>query len=233
MNRINLAKDHETLDQELIKRKTDLQRTQEKLRLLKKNFARAFTACPAALAITRRSDGKFLEINMVYTQILGYEPHELLGRTSTDMNIYVNPEERNMLMQQLQDQGCVRDYELQVRNKSGDIRTLLVSMEPIAYDKEPTLIWAFVDLTEKNQVAAALRKSKERMAFAFETSGIGTWELDLTDRSAPHRSLRHDQIFGYEALLSEWTYEIFLEHVHPEDRSHVDNIFNAAIDACE
>ncbi len=50
--------------------------------------------------------------------------------------------------EKLQDQGCVRDYELQVRHKSGDIRTLLVSMEPITYGLEPTLIWVFVDLTD-------------------------------------------------------------------------------------
>ncbi len=234
MNRIDLKKHNkknERADQDLITRKADLRRTQEKLERLKENFARAFQACPAALAITSMADGKFLEINMAYIQIMGYEPQETLGRTTAEMNIYVNPRERKLLMQQLQDQGCVRDYELQVRNKSGDIRTLLVSMEPIAYGIEPTLIWAFVDLTEKNQVAAELRKSRERMAFALETSGIGTWELDLIDRTAQHRSLLHDRIFGYDALLSEWTYDIFLEHVHPEDRSLVDDAFKNAVDA--
>ncbi len=156
MNRIDLEKHNEKMEQDLIKRKTDIQCTEEKLQRLKENFARAFKACPAALAITRMADGKFLEINTAYIQIMGYEPHETLGRTTTEMDIYVNPRERNLLMQQLQDQGCVRDYELQVRNKSGDIRTLLVSMEPIAYGKEPTLIWAFVDLTELKQKTAEL-----------------------------------------------------------------------------
>ena len=43
------------------------------------------------------------------------------------------------------------------------------------------------------------------------------------------RSLEHDQIFGYETLLPEWTYEIFLEHVLPEDRSRADEAFQAAL----
>jgi hypothetical protein len=41
--------------------------------------------------------------------------------------------------------------------------------------------------------------------------------------------LKHDQIFGYQTLLPEWTYEMFLEHVIPEDRNEVDHQFNVAV----
>ncbi len=57
---------------------------------------------------------------------------------------------------------------------------------------------------------------------------MGEWDMDLEDRTA-HRSLAHDHIFGYEALLSQWTYELFLEHVIPEDRAQVDRSFQEAI----
>ncbi len=46
------------------------------------------------------------------------------------------------------------------------------------------------------------------------------WELD-TRTGAAARNLRHDQIFGYAEALPEWTYEMFLEHVLPEDRAEV------------
>ncbi len=77
---------------------------------------------------------------------------------------------------------------------------------------------------------AALRASEERLAFALEVSQIGAWELDLVDHTA-RRSLQHDRIFGYEALLPEWTYEMFLDHVLPEDRARVDHLFSQAIAA--
>ena len=47
------------------------------------------------------------------------------------------------------------------------------------------------------------------------------------DHSA-FRSLEHDRIFGYTQLLPEWTYEMFLEHVLPEDRAMVDGKFQEA-----
>ncbi|MDF5708965.1 MAG: PAS domain S-box protein [Nostoc sp. S4] len=74
----------------------------------------------------------------------------------------------------------------------------------------------------------ALRESEERLRFALQSAELGDWDLDLINRTA-RRSLRHDQIFGYKSLLPKWTYEMFLEHVLPEDRPLVEAKFLAAL----
>ena len=85
------------------------------------------------------------------------------------------------------------------------------------------------EIDRLQRTEASLRKSEARLNFALQTLSAGTWDLDLVDHSA-HRSLLHDQIFGYKTLLPAWTYEMFLEHVLPEDRSEVDRLFRAAAD---
>lgn len=80
---------------------------------------------------------------------------------------------------------------------------------------------------EREVEALAQREADERLRFALEQSQTGGWDLDLADHTA-FRTLRHDQIFGYESLLPDWTYERFLEHVLPEDRAEVDRRFRAA-----
>ena len=75
----------------------------------------------------------------------------------------------------------------------------------------------------------ALRKSEERMRFALEVSHTGAWDLDLVDHTAV-RSFEHDLIFGYTEPLSSWTYEIFIEHVLPQDREIVSGKFRHAIE---
>jgi PAS domain S-box-containing protein len=72
-----------------------------------------------------------------------------------------------------------------------------------------------------------LNTTEERLRFALETSHTGAWDLDLVDHTA-FRSLEHDRIFGYDRLFPEWTYEMFLEHVLPEDRMEVDAKFRRA-----
>lgn len=81
--------------------------------------------------------------------------------------------------------------------------------------------------TEREVAALAQREADERLRFALEQSQMGGWDLDLADHTVL-RTLRHDQIFGYESLLPEWTYERFLEHVLPEDRAEVGRRFHVA-----
>ena len=71
------------------------------------------------------------------------------------------------------------------------------------------------------------RSQEQRLDFALESAEMGAWELDLiADTSV--RSLRHDQIFGYQAPLPEWGAEIFLRHVVAEDREAVKRCFDEA-----
>jgi PAS domain S-box-containing protein len=74
----------------------------------------------------------------------------------------------------------------------------------------------------------ALRENEERWRSAMEVSEMGAWELNLEDHTA-WRSLRHDQIFGYQELLPEWTYEIALQHVLEEDRAVMEEHFQRAM----
>jgi PAS domain S-box-containing protein len=87
----------------------------------------------------------------------------------------------------------------------------------------------FNDITQRKRAEEALHQSEERLNFALETIHTGAWDLDLVDHDSPHRSIEHDRIFGYEQLLPKWTYEMFLNHVLPDDRSMVDEKFQKAI----
>ena len=84
------------------------------------------------------------------------------------------------------------------------------------------------DVIEQAQAEADLRESEKRLRFALETSHTGAWELDLADHHSARRSLEHDRIFGYRELLPRWTYEMFLDHVLPQDRAAVDAKFREA-----
>ena len=86
----------------------------------------------------------------------------------------------------------------------------------------------FHDITERKRVEAALRESHMRREFVLESSKIGEWELDLSTGKT-QRTLMHDQCFGALEPIAEWSYEIFLSYVHPDDRAEVERRFGEAI----
>ncbi|MFZ0284099.1 MAG: ATP-binding protein, partial [Terriglobales bacterium] len=83
------------------------------------------------------------------------------------------------------------------------------------------------DITQRKRVEDALQQSNARRKFALETAKLGDWELDLTTQQAT-RSLLHDQIFGYPSLLPEWSAEVFLRHIHPDDRERIRENFQVS-----
>lgn len=80
----------------------------------------------------------------------------------------------------------------------------------------------------RQRTAESLARNSKRFRMALEAGRIGEWQLDLV-RHTSERSLIHDQIFGYEAMLPEWSFEIFLGHVHPEDRERVKKTFEQSL----
>jgi PAS domain S-box-containing protein len=84
------------------------------------------------------------------------------------------------------------------------------------------------EMVTRQRGAEALQLSGRRLRMALMGAEIGEWELNLVTHAA-RRSLKHDQIFGYVGMLPEWTYELFLSHVHPQDRTRVDGEFQESM----
>ena len=76
------------------------------------------------------------------------------------------------------------------------------------------------DITARITLEEALEESDERLRFTLDAAGVGAWDLDL-EHDRAERSARHDQIFGYSEPLDEWGSQLFLDHVHPDDRKQV------------
>ncbi len=149
------------------------------------------------------------------------------------INFYA-PEARPMIAAAVQAAiatGTPYDLELPLITAKGNHRW--VQSQGFAERKDGKVVrifGTFQDITARREAEAALRESEVKLERTLDGAHIGHWALDLVTQAA-HRSLQHDQIFGYEELLPEWTYEKFLTHVLPEDRAEVDRSFHAGVAA--
>ena len=175
-------------------------------------------------------DGTLVEVNAALCRMTGYSKEQLLG--STPPYPYWAPEHVDTIRSAFQQtlENGEGEYELVYRRSNGERFPVLVAAGALRdQDGEPIVYFATIkDISAYRRAEELYHDSLERLRFATEISGLGEWELDLVDHTA-QRSPLHDQIFGYAEPLTEWTYEMFLEHVHPEDRASVDRQFKRAV----
>src|ERR1700676_651753 len=67
----------------------------------------------------------------------------------------------------------------------------------------------------------------ELLQVALDSAGMGSWELYLST-GVVHRTVRHDQMFGYSEIQPFWDLEMTFEHIMDEDQSLVRQAFSAA-----
>jgi len=110
-------------------------------------------------------------------------------------------------------------------NKSGKEIPVADSGAPIRDEGRQIMgvVLVFRDATEERR----MEELQASLQTALDAAEMGTWDLDRRHDKAA-RSLRHDQIFGYDHLLPDWSYERFIQHVLPEDRDYVAEQFRQA-----
>ena len=123
----------------------------------------------------------------------------------------------------------VRDEEVEILRGDGTRGYMSLNAAPVR-DASGAIVAGVViltDITERKAAQEALEATQRRLEATMAAARMGVWELDLINDRA-WRSLQHDQVFGYESLLPEWGYEIFMTHVVPEDRALVAQAFQTA-----
>ncbi len=145
---------------------SDRKQVTEALRLSEEKFSKAFRASPDAIAISTIPEGRFIEVNESFLSITGYGREEVIGKTVSELNIWVNPEDRNQILQALSSQEAVRNHEFQFRIKSGEIRVGLISAEIVNLGAQPCLLSVKRDITERKRAEVTLRNIAEGVSAA-------------------------------------------------------------------
>jgi PAS domain S-box-containing protein len=149
---------------------TARKRAEQQLRLSEQRFATAFHASPAAMLITRLSDGRIIDVNASYERMFGYARDELIGQTGITASIYTSPEQRSEIVKLLRERGTIQNLELTLRTKSGELRTALGFLEITQINGETCTIGSMVDITERKQAEQALQRSTERLQILANAS---------------------------------------------------------------
>ncbi len=121
------------------------------LRESEERFSTAFRHSPIAISIVRAADGRFVDVNNVFVTTSGYSREDIIGRTSNELDLWVNPAEQAPRLQELQTQSSVDTFEFHLRTKSGEIRIGLVATALIELGGEPHYLSLIHDITDRKR----------------------------------------------------------------------------------
>jgi two-component system cell cycle sensor histidine kinase/response regulator CckA len=136
------------------------ERAQEDLKRSDEKFSLAFQNIPDAIALTSIKDGTIIDINETFSRVTGYSRDEVIGRTTTDLNLWVNAADRARFVDLLTGHGQVRNYETEFRMKSGEVRTGWMSGNLVQDGQNTHMLSVIHDVTERKRMEMTLQEAR-------------------------------------------------------------------------
>lgn len=151
---------------------TQRKEVEKALRLSEEKFSKAFRASPDWITITTLDEGRFIEVNDAFMRISGYSREEVIGRTSVELGIWVDPKEREETVAVLKKDGAVWNKEVHYRTKTGNVLTMLRSSQAIDYGGMRCIISVTHDITERRKTEIMLQRAEQMKAVAEIAVGL-------------------------------------------------------------
>ena len=131
----------------------EIKSSEEKYRL-------AYTVSPDSININRLSDGMYISVNEGFTKILGYTEEESMGRTSLEMNIWIDSEDRMKMVREVENKGFIKNFEARFQSKDGKIVFGLLWASLIDLEGVPHILTVVRDITVRKLAEEALAKEQ-------------------------------------------------------------------------
>ncbi|WP_027996316.1 EAL domain-containing protein [Simplicispira psychrophila] len=148
---------------------------EEALRTAQTKYTAIYDTMPDAAGISSLTDGRFLEVNAAFCQLLGLTREEVIGRTAQEAGVWATEHERPKLVQALQRDGKVDRLAMLAQGKNRRIPGLM-SARPVQIDGEACLVFVFRDITQETRTNTELVARNSLLQQAGRLARLGAWE---------------------------------------------------------
>jgi two-component system cell cycle sensor histidine kinase/response regulator CckA len=145
---------------------------EEALRKSEERFSKAFRNNPLAISLSREQDGRFLDVNNAFLELLGYDRREVVGRTASEIRFWSEPSDRMEMLRQLEEEERVAKRQIRYRTAKGEVREAETWAESIEVDGQRCILGILRDVTEMQLLEAQFRQAQKMEAVGRLAGGI-------------------------------------------------------------
>ncbi|MEO1621412.1 MAG: response regulator, partial [Cyanobacteria bacterium J06632_3] len=129
-----------------------LQQEIDERRRAEETFEKAFLASPSPIAISTLHSGQFVAVNPSFLRLSGYSKEDVLGCTEAELSLWQEPARYQQAIEQVSKGEACNSIELECKTRSGELRTVLVSMEQITLNEQLCSLTTINDITERKRL---------------------------------------------------------------------------------
>ncbi|MGA9527478.1 MAG: PAS domain S-box protein [Terriglobales bacterium] len=151
---------------------TARRQSEERLRQSQERFAKAFRSSPFGIAISSENESRFLDANPAFLAITGYERDQIVGRTEDELGLWTDPNERKLVLEQLNKGQHGTPINVRFRARSEQFRSIELVAERIQLDDQPCVLAIIHDVTDTKQLEQQFLQAQKMEAVGRLAAGI-------------------------------------------------------------
>ena len=186
----------------------ELTRRLEQLQEARDKLATLFHLNPIPVSVSRVEDGTYTDANPAWARISGWSRGEMIGKTSTELGIWVTPQDRDAFVDVLRRHGHTFNYLAPFRMRDGEVRYFLLNSELVEYDGYLSIFSAFVDITERRAAEESLGQLNAELEQRVAERTHSLSETLDTLRRAQDELVQSDKLASLGSLVAGVAHEL-------------------------
>lgn len=175
-----------------------------------RNLKAIFNTNPDILIITKLSDGKIVRVNDGFSKHLGFTEEEAIGKMTTDLNVWIDLNERNIFINTIRELGNIENFEVTLRKKSSEEITCLLSANLILLDDEEYVVTVVRNISNRKILEDKLEESERFLSEIINNNGAFIYAKSLDGKyKLINKKWEEFTNINYSDVIGKTDFDIF------------------------